>query len=153
MRPRLHDFCTGAGFPPLGASSAVPARPWAWGGRGVYFPHLSLPPPFEQSAATIVWAVAELLPSCRSVGELTIAVLVMTVPGVVVGLTRTTRVKVASGPTVNAGVVHVTVPVVPTGGVVHVQSEGAESVWNVVSSSGSGSVSTTAVATLGPLLV
>ena len=65
------------------------------------------------------------------VGEITVAVLVMTVPPGVIGLTWTTSVKVAGELTANDTVVHV---IRPAGDVMHVQPEGAESDTKVVSS-------------------
>src|SRR5688572_21173619 len=47
--------------------------------------------------------------------------------------TLTTSVKVASAPAARAGASHVTVPVAPMAGVLHVQPPGAVSDWNVLS--------------------
>jgi hypothetical protein len=105
------------------------------------------------SARTVVLAVALLLPVLESaVVELTVAVFEIVVPSAVSGLTWTTRMKVAVVPLASEPVVHVTVPVDPTAGVVHVQSVGAAIDWNVVCA-GSGSVIVTLAAALGPALL
>jgi hypothetical protein len=67
-------------------------------------------------------------------GEVKLAVLVSTVPLGVAALTATTRVNVAvaNAFTVPDGGPQVTVPFVPTGGVVHVNPAGAVSETNVV---------------------
>src|SRR5207244_9372571 len=86
------------------------------------------------------------------VGELTLAVLVSVLPSGVLVLTRTTMVKVAVAPLASDAVVQVTVPVVPTAGVVQVQPAGLVIDWKVVCD-GSRSVTVTFAAVEGPLLV
>jgi hypothetical protein len=66
--------------------------------------------------------------------------------------TRTTRVKVATAPAARTGVVEVTVPVPPAGGVNDVNPAGAVNDTNVVLA-GTTSVSETAKALLGPAFV
>src|SRR5436853_577947 len=87
----------------------------------------------ERSAATrtVVVAVAELLVEVGSkVAELlTVAVLEMVVPSGVAGLTWTTMVKLAVAPLATGEVVQLTVPVVPTAGVVQDQPAGAATDW------------------------
>src|SRR5438477_254535 len=104
------------------------------------------------SARTVVVVAAELLARFGStVAELTVAVLEMIVPSGVVGLTWTASVKVAVAPLASDGLVHVTVPVDPTAGVVQVQPAGLDIDWNVVCA-GSGSVIVTLAAAFGPAL-
>ena len=105
------------------------------------------------SARTVVVAVAVLFRRFGSdVVEVTVAVLETMVLSGVAELTWTTRVNMAVVPLASEPVVHVTVPVDPTAGVVHVQSVGAAIDWNVVCA-GSGSVIVTLAAALGPALL
>ena len=102
---------------------------------------------------TVVVAVAELLVELGSeVAELlTVAVLEMVVPSAVAGMTWTTRVKVAVAPLARGDVVQLTVPVVPTAGVVQDQPAGAATDWKVVCD-GNGSLMVTLTAAFGPAL-
>ena len=99
---------------------------------------------------TFVVAVALLLPGLLSADAVvTEAVLASTVPAGVAASTPTTSVNTAL-PAGSVAIVHVTVPVPPTAGVVHDQPAGDASEVNVVFA-GSASVSATVVALLGPL--
>ncbi len=101
---------------------------------------------------TVVVAVAELLPGVGSlVEELTVAVFDSTVPAAVDGATSTTSVK-KSTVGANEELVHETVPVPPTAGVVHDQGPVVESETNVVFA-GNVSENEAEAALLGPLLV
>ena len=103
-------------------------------------------------AVTVVVAVEELLPAFGSlVKELTVAVFDSTVPPAVPASTFTTSVK-KSTVTANEELVHETVPVPPTAGVVHDQPPVVESETNVVFA-GNVSDSEAEAALLGPLLV
>jgi hypothetical protein len=105
------------------------------------------------SARTVVVAVAVLFRRFGSdVVEVTVAVLETMVLSGVAELTWTTRVNMAVVPLASEPVVHVTVPVDPTAGVVHVQPVGAEIDWNVVSA-GRTSVIATLAAAFGPALL
>lgn len=102
----------------------------------------------------VVVAVAPLFADVESgVGDDAVAVLVIVVPLAVVGLTRTTMVKMAVG---GAGamlpMVHETVPVVPTPGAAQLQPVGASSERKVVLD-GTVSVIVTLAALLGPVFV
>jgi hypothetical protein len=69
---------------------------------------------------TVVVAVAELFPGTLSVVLLDmVAVLLIVVRSGVFAFTFTTRVKLAVAPAANVAIVHVTVPVPPTAGLVH----------------------------------
>ena len=104
------------------------------------------------SARTVVVAVAVLLRRLGSeVVEVTVAVLEIVVPSGVLGLTWTTMVNVAVAPLARDEVVQLTVPFVPTGGVVQDQPAGAASDWKVVCG-GSGSLMVTLTAAFGPAL-
>ena len=107
----------------------------------------------EVVTVTVVVAVAELLVEVGSeVTELlTVAVLEMVVPSAVAGVTWTTMVKLAGAPLARDDVVQLTVPVVPTGGVVQDQPAGGATDWKVVCD-GSGSLMVTATAAVGPAL-
>ena len=107
----------------------------------------------EVVTVTVVVAVAVLLVAVGSeVPELlTVAVLEMVVPPDVAGVTWTTMVKLAGAPLARDDVVQLTVPVVPTGGVVQDQPAGGATDWKVVCD-GSGSLMVTATAALGPAL-
>src|SRR5262245_24287850 len=85
-------------------------------------------------AATVVVAVAVLLPVFVSPVAVTVAELLMTVLTGVAALTLTTSVKVAvpAGASVAVVFVVVTVPVPPTVGVLDVQPVGADNETNVV---------------------
>jgi hypothetical protein len=95
--------------------------------------------------------VFELLPGLLSNAlEPTEAVFESTVPSGV-ALSTWTVIWIATAPTASEPLVHCTVPVAPTAGVVH-DHPGAEIDWNVVFA-GRLSVTTTLVATSGPPLV
>jgi hypothetical protein len=84
------------------------------------------------AVATVVVAVAELLPGVGSVvADAAVAVLVISVPAAVFDATRTASVNCAL-PAARLGFEHDTVPLAPTAGVVHVQPAGALSETNVV---------------------
>lgn len=108
--------------------------------------------PTSAAVVTVVVAVAVLLAGFGSdVADTTAAEFVTVVPFAVLGLTRTTKVKVAEAPFANEPVVAVTFPVPPTGGVVVAQPAGALSETNVVLA-GPASVSDTFAALAGPAL-
>jgi hypothetical protein len=82
---------------------------------------------------TVVVAVAELFAVEDSVVEVeTVAVLLMTVALGTAQLTFTTSVNTALAPAARLGLVAVTMPVPPTGGVITVQSAGAVNDTKVV---------------------
>src|SRR5437763_1390738 len=109
--------------------------------------------PRSACARTVVVAVALLLSLFASaVVELTVAVLEIVVPSAVFGLTWTASVNAAVAPLASDGVVHVTVPVEPTAGVVQDHPAGVAIDWNVVCA-GDGSVIVTLAAAFGPALL
>src|SRR5437773_602853 len=109
--------------------------------------------PRSACARTVVVAVALLLALFASaVVAPTVAVFEIVVPSAVSGLTWTTSVNAAVAPLASDGVVHVTVPVEPTGGVVQDHPAGVGIDWNVVCE-GNGSFMVTLVATFGPALL
>jgi hypothetical protein len=104
------------------------------------------------SEITVVVAVALFTPGPGSaVGEVTVAVFESTVLCGVVFDTCTTSVKTALPGAIEA-CVQVTVPPLPTAGVVHDQPPGLDNDWNVVNA-GSVSDIETFAALLGPLFV
>src|SRR5438309_1299098 len=106
----------------------------------------------RSAARTVVVAVAALLTRLGSkVAELTVAVLEMTVPSRVLALTWTTMVKLAVAPLARDVVVQLTVPVMPTIGVVQVQPAGDVTDRKVVCDGSKSSILTFAAA-LGPAL-
>ena len=102
------------------------------------------------AAVTVVVAIAVLLPVVVSVGEAMVAVLVIIVPFGVDAFAVTTSVKICGPLPAASGVTRlaVTVPALLT----HAQPVGATQETNVVFA-GTGSVSTTLCASLGPLLI
>lgn len=89
--------------------------------------------PTSAPTATVVVTVVALLPLFASgFWELTLAVLLTTVPAAVPGLTLTTRVNAALAPLASDGLLAVTVPVPPTAGVAVVHPAGAVNETNVV---------------------
>jgi hypothetical protein len=93
--------------------------------------------------ATVVDAVDELLARLESAGdELTVAVLVITLPLGVLLATKTPIPNPALGVGASEAMVHVTVPPKPTVGVVQFHPAGEAMAWNVVFA-GSTSVRTT----------
>ena len=110
-------------------------------------------PGTSAGAATVVVAVAELLPgfgsavaAVTSAGELTLAVFLMTVPGGVLGSTWTTSVIVADAALGIDAMVHVTV-------VVPAHEPVDDAVEPKVVPAGSASVTVMLPASDGPLLV
>jgi hypothetical protein len=102
---------------------------------------------------TIVTALAVLLLEFGSfTEELTVAVLVMTVPFAVPVFTLVISEKVAAVLPAILRSVQTTLPVLPTAGVVQVHPEGADKETNVVLL-GTASAKTALSAALGPLLV
>src|SRR5436190_18808338 len=101
---------------------------------------------------TAVVAVAVLLPVVVSVGEATVAVLVIIVPFGVEALAVTTRVKTCGPLPAGRAVPPVRAPVTVPAVLAHVQPAGAVHETNVVFA-GTVSVSVTLCASLGPLLV
>lgn len=93
--------------------------------------------------ATVVDADDELFARLESAGvELTLAVLVITLPSGVLFATNTWTPNPALGVGANEAMVHVTVPPKPTAGVVQLHPGGEAMAWNVVFP-GSTSVRTT----------
>ena len=104
------------------------------------------------AAATVVVAVAELLPSTGSpVKDAAVAVFEMTAPFVYAGSTCTVTVKTALPGTIE-GSLQVTLPPAPTGGVVQPHPAGEASDTKVVPA-GRRSPTFVLRASLGPLLV
>ncbi len=102
-------------------------------------------------AATTVGSMSVLLAGTRSgVSERTAAVFVMTAPSSSVGATCTASVSVVVAPAASVATEQTTSPAAPTAGVVQLRP-GAVSEANAVPV-GSGSLTTTFAATLGPLL-
>src|SRR5687767_12111423 len=83
-------------------------------------------------------------------GVRTLTPLVITVPGGVSGSMLTTSVKTSSAPTGTLGLVQVTVPLVPTAGVLQVQPAGEASETKVVPP-GNGSLNVASNEASGPL--
>lgn len=109
--------------------------------------------PTSAAVVTVVVAVAVLLAAFGSaVADATAAEFATAVPLAALGLTRTTKVKVAEAPFAKEPVVAVTFPVPPTGGVVVVQPAGALIETNVVLA-GTASVSDASAALAGPAFV
>src|SRR5438132_9860170 len=105
----------------------------------------------RSAARTVVVAVAALLTRLGSrAAELAVAVLEMRVPSRVLALTWTTMVKLAVAPLARDVVVQLTVPVMPTIGVVQVQPADVTD-RKVVCDSSKSSILTFAAA-LGPAL-
>ncbi len=103
-------------------------------------------------AETVVSAVALSLPGAGSaVVEVTVAVLLSTVPLATPAPTWTVTVKTAL-PTAKVAAEQETVPLAPTAGVVQLHPAGAETDWKVVPA-GSGSSITALEASSGPLLL
>ena len=101
--------------------------------------------------ATLVVSVSLSLSAFESVGDATVAVLLMIVPDAVDGSTATVSVKTAL-PGAKLAFEQETVPVAPTAGVVHDQPAGDESDTNVVFA-GSVSDKLAVAALLGPGLL
>jgi hypothetical protein len=106
----------------------------------------------SEETETVAVVVAELLPGVGSVVVAETVAVLATVPEAPEG-TFTTRESVAEAPAARVAPVQLTVPLAPTAGVVQVKAGPA--VWveetNVVPA-GSGSLMTTACASLGPAL-
>src|SRR5882762_6554138 len=103
--------------------------------------------------ATTVVVEAELFAVLGSeVSVVTPGEFVITVPGVVVVATCTTRGKLAVAPEASEPIVQVIVPALPTAGVVQLQPAGVGMDTNVVPV-GITSVNVRVVAVAGPLLV
>lgn len=105
------------------------------------------------ACATVTFAVALLFAGLGSVmEEEPMSVSVMTVPVAVPAFTLVTRVNEPLEPTARVAMLHVMVPVPPTGGVVQLQEPGLARDTNVVLV-GTASVKLTVVAADGPLFV
>src|SRR5262245_34708790 len=75
-------------------------------------------------ASTVVAAVAALLPETGSSADVTVAVVLRTVPFAIPAPTFTTSVKDTLAPADSAALVQLTVPVAPTAGVVQLHPAG-----------------------------